>query len=113
MTRARDTLIVAVPASNPREGAWIESFRSEHLLPSGDQHPLPGGDPIPSAALKLDSDESSDPVPVSFSPAWFVERVPTEIRLRERVTPSEAAPMDGATVAEDRRGRTAYRGSRR
>ena len=62
MTRARDTLIVAVPDARPRQGAWIESFDSDHLLPSGDQHPLPDGDPIRIAVLHLDSDESADPV---------------------------------------------------
>ncbi|MYF69080.1 MAG: AAA family ATPase, partial [Proteobacteria bacterium] len=35
MTRARDTIIIAVPESGPRTGAWIEDFDSDHLLPTG------------------------------------------------------------------------------
>ena len=100
MSRARDTLIVAVPPSNPRDGAWIESFNSEHLLPSGDEHPLPDGDPIPSDVLDLDGAEFAEPEPAPFTPAWFVERSPTEVRLRERLAPSAALPNKGATVGE-------------
>ena len=100
MSRARDTLIVAVPPSKPRDGAWIESFNSEHLLPSGDKHPLPDGDSIPSNVVDFGSAEFAEPAPAPFTPAWFVERSPTEVRLRERLAPSEAGPIEGAQVGE-------------
>ena len=98
MTRARDTIIVAVPASRPSEGAWIESFSSDHILPSGDEHPLPEGEPVPSAVVDLSTTEFAVPAPTPFTPTWFLERTPTELRLRERLSPSEAGPVEGATV---------------
>ena len=63
MTRARDTVIVVVPSRRPPSGAWIESFGSEHLLPAGDEHPLPDGEPIPSAFLDLTVADLAVPAP--------------------------------------------------
>ena len=98
MTRARDTIIVAVPPSGPRGGAWVESFTSDHLLPAGDEHPLPEGEPIPSALVDLAGAEFAVPAPTPFTPTWFLERSPTDLRLRERLSPSEAGPAEGAAV---------------
>ena len=98
MTRARDTIIVAVPASRPRGGTWIESFTSDHLLPAGDEHQLPEGEPVPSAVVDLSIAELAVPAPTPFTPTWFLERTPTELRLCERLSPSEAGPAAGATV---------------
>ena len=98
MTRARDTIIVAVPASVPSGDAWIKSFTSDHLLPAGDEHPLPGGEPIPSAVVDLSATDVTVPAPAPFTPTWFLERSPTELRLRERLNPSDAGPAEGAAV---------------
>ena len=100
MTRARDTLIIVLPPSGSRGGAWIGNFNSGHLLPSGDKHPLPDGEPIPSAVVDLATAETEIPAPASFSPAWFPERSPSELRLREQTSPSRASPVEGATVGE-------------
>ena len=100
MTRARDTIIIAVPASEPREGAWIKSFSCTHLFPSGNEHPLPGGEAIPSALVDLAATDLAVPVPTPFKPTWFLKHSPTELRLRERLSPSEAGPSAGAAVGE-------------
>ena len=100
MTRARDTLIIVLPPSGPRAGAWIGNFNSEHLLPTGDKHLLPDGAPIPSAAVDLMIAESETPTPTPFAPTWFAERSPSELRLRERLSPSHADPVEGAAVGE-------------
>ncbi len=98
MTRARDSIIIALPATGPRRGAWIENFGSRHLLPIGDEHPLPDGEPIRSAVVDLAAAESPSPEPTPFAPSWFLERSPTELRLRERLSPSAAAPVEGAAA---------------
>ena len=98
MTRARDTLIIALPPSGPSSGAWIGNFNSRHLLPTGDEHPLPDGEAIPSAVVDLAAAESSTPASAAFAPAWFPERSPSELRLRERLSPSQAGPVEGAAV---------------
>ena len=98
MTRARDTIIIAVPASGPRKGAWIESFSGSHLFPTGNDHPLPGGESIPSALVDLATTDFAVPAPTPFRPTWFLKRSPSVLRVRERLSPSEAGPVEGATV---------------
>ena len=100
MTRARDTVIVAVPPTAPQADAWILSFHCDYLLPAGDTLVIPKGDPVPSTARDLASATLSSPAAAPFAPAWFLERTPTEFPLRERLSPSEAEPVEGATVGE-------------
>lgn len=100
MTRARDTLVVAVPPAAPKAGAWIKSFESEHVLPAGDSLVLPEGDPISSDTRDLATAKLTAPAPDPFTPAWFLERTPTDSPLRERLSPSGADPVEGATVGE-------------
>ena len=100
MTRARDTIIVAVPPSNPRNDAWIRSFASEHMLPTGDVLELPEGEPIPSLARSLAGAEPAESATDPFTPSWFHEREPIESPLRERLSPSDAEPVEGAVVGE-------------
>ena len=100
MSRARDTLIIVLPPSGARSGAWIGNFNSVHLLPTGDEHPLPDTEPIPSAVVDLATAEPETLAPTPFAPTWFPERSPSELRLRERISPSHADPVEGATVGE-------------
>ena len=100
MTRARDTVIVAVPPTRPSGTAWFRSFASDHLLPAGDEHPLPDVEPVPSACVDLSDANLEVPAPRAFNPEWFLERVPTEAPLRERVAPSQAEPVEGAVIGD-------------
>ena len=100
MTRARDTLIIVLPSSGPRAGAWIGNFNSGHLLPTGADHPLPDGEPIPSAVMDVTIADSETPTPTPFAPTWFAKRLPSELRLRERISPSHAEPVEDATIGK-------------
>ena len=100
MTRARDTIIVAVPPSAPRNDAWIRSFESEHLLATGDVLALPEGESVPSGCRALAVAAAAVTATDPFTPAWFHERDPVESPLRERLSPSEAESVEGAAVGE-------------
>ena len=100
MTRARDTIIVAVPPSAPRKDAWIRSFESEHLLATGDVLALPEGESVPSGCRALAVAAAAVTATDPFTPAWFHERDPVESPLRERLSPSEAESVEGAAVGE-------------
>lgn len=100
MTRARDTLITALPSRTPRAGSWIESFNCDRLLAEGSTLALPGGVSIATEFRDLATAEFEVPEPASFAPSWFLQRKPTERRLRERLSPSEASPIEGAASGE-------------
>lgn len=100
LTRARDTIVVAVPPTNPSPGAWIKSFGSDYLLPTGSEHALPDGEPVPSAMVDLTRLDFTDSTASEFAPSWFMARSPSELRLREVVRPSSAPPKEDAFVGK-------------
>ena len=100
MTRARETVIAAVPPKAPGHASWITTFGSDHLLAAGDSLALPEGDPIPADCRDLAGAGHAPPSPAPFTPSWFVERTPADFPLRERVNPSEAKAIEGASVGE-------------
>ena len=61
---------------------------------------LPEGDPIPSAFRELAAAERAAPALPAFAPTWFLERAPTVLPLRERLSPSESEPVGGVAVGE-------------
>ena len=100
MTRARDTLIIALPPPGPPGGAWLRDFDSRHLLATGDEHYLEASEEIPLEAFDQVDGEAATPAPAPFAPVWFSQRSPSELRIRERVSPSQAEPVEGATAGE-------------
>ncbi len=99
MTRARDTLIVALPAKPLKEDAWLNTFASEELLPTGDAMRLPDGDIVTSGYAELSNDGAA-PAPLPYAPRWFPQRARLIAPLREIFNPSRAAAQDGATTTE-------------
>ncbi len=98
-TRARDTLILALPARALKEDAWLTTFASEALLPSGAGMRLPNGDIVTSGYAELPTDGAA-PAKLSYAPRWFPQRTRLIAPLRELFNPSRAAPVGGATIEE-------------
>ncbi len=99
MTRARDALIIPLPAGNVPKDAWINAFHSDYLLPRKDSIKLPDGKQLPCATVKVE-ERSVLPDPVPFAPRWFPSRTPTELPTPETVRPSRAEPIEGTRIAE-------------
>lgn len=97
LTRARDCIVLALPARNPPADAWVHAFAGRYLLPKGDTLALPDGHTIEISA-PAPSDESASPVP--FAPRRLPDRTPLASPLREGVNPSASAPLADASVAE-------------
>ena len=98
MTRARDTLIIALPPSGPSSGAWIGNFNSRHLHPTGDEtpasrrrgHPLGGVGPGCRRIVGAGAGAICTGL-VSRTLAWRASNPRT-------VSPSQADPVEGAAV---------------
>jgi ATP-dependent exoDNAse (exonuclease V) beta subunit len=100
ITRARDLLIVALTDKLAKGGAWLGTFATGDVLPTGNALQLPNGVVVPSHAALIASD-GAPPAPLPYAPAWFVarERVHGAARpLRELLSPSQAEAVVDATV---------------
>ncbi|HET6471146.1 MAG TPA: UvrD-helicase domain-containing protein [Pseudomonadales bacterium] len=111
MTRARDLLIVSLPARDVRADGWLNAFARPEMLPSGDEFQLVTGDVISTGFASL-SQDATEPVVAPYAPRWFEPRTRAPAPLREIVSPSRAVPVDGARVVEtiDLGARVAIRG---
>ncbi len=98
MTRARDLLVIALPERQTR-GAWLDTFRTPILLPDGDEIVLDANTRVPSACL-TPGDRPVTVPPREYRPVWFVEHTPGGAALPESSSPSGAAPVAGAVIAQ-------------
>lgn len=99
LTRARDTVVLAVPSSGSRDGAWIHSFKGDYLLPVGDALRLADGYEIRTAIVPLDE----EPVVAEmepFAPRRLSAGAPLVTVVREGMNPSAAPPLAEAAVGE-------------
>jgi ATP-dependent helicase/nuclease subunit A len=111
MTRARDLLIIALPAREVRGDWWLNAFATPEMLPSGDEFRLVTGDVISTGYAEL-SLGTAIPAAPPYAPRWFDRRPRQPAPPREIVSPSRAPPIVGAKVAEivDLGARVAVRG---
>jgi ATP-dependent helicase/nuclease subunit A len=99
LTRARDTIVLAMPSRNAPADAWLHSFGGDYLLPDGESLALADGDPIATLAVRLEADAAAvEPLP--FAPRRLPERAPRDAPARERISPSAATAIDDAELAE-------------
>ena len=110
-TRARDLLIIALPAREVRGEWWLNAFATPEMLPSGDEFRLVTGDVISTGYADLTLG-TAVPAPPPYAPRWFARRARQPAPPREVVSPSRAPPIAGAKVAEivDLGARIAIRG---
>jgi len=99
LTRARDALVLALPARNAPSGAWIRAFECADLVPAGDVLELASGITIAARAVELEEPDEGA-APAAFSPRRLPERAPLDAPLREAAYPSQMPPIASARVAE-------------
>ena len=98
MTRARDLLVLALPETRIRDGAWLHTIQAPFLLPDSDTLELPGGVTVPTAVERFQNDDEQAP-PAAFAPRRFEERGRQDLP-RTPTRPSDAEPLAAASVAE-------------
>jgi ATP-dependent exoDNAse (exonuclease V) beta subunit len=99
LTRARDCIVLALPARNPPSDAWLHAFAGRYLQPQGETLVLPDGCTL-AMRTPAPSDEAEKAMPVPFAPRRYPTRTPLATPLRESVNPSASLALAGATVAE-------------
>lgn len=110
ITRARDRLVIGIAAKIPRD-AWLGSFVTETLVPTGATLALGNGAEIETAVEMIDIDHATAH-DVEFSPRWFKTREVADA-IPEVVAPSHqpAAPNAYIRKMEELGGRVAIRGA--
>ena len=99
MTRARDILIIALPAKPVKPEAWLNAFATPQLLPSGDAFQLANGDVIGTGFAELANDTALSPQ-LPYAPIWFPQRVRALDILAATLSPSRAIGASNAAIGE-------------
>ncbi len=99
ITRARDLLVMVLPEKNPGPDAWLHAFTTPETLPTGETLELESGVQIATRVVQGDEGAVA-PEPAPFAPRWFEQRERAERVVREALSPSSAAPLDGAVIED-------------
>ena len=97
-TRPRDSLIVTMN-KNATSGEWMDTLGAAWMLPTDDELTLPDGSKIPTNHWDLGIQEE-EVAAVDFQPQWLVTKNAAADQLPRSVSPSSAAPIDGAAAGK-------------
>jgi ATP-dependent exoDNAse (exonuclease V) beta subunit len=99
LTRARDLLVIALPAKKPT-GPWMDTLDAEWMLPGGDTMLLPDKTEIPTAYREFDASESEEASAVeSYKPFWLGARVEASDKIPAILHPSSMDSAPGSEIA--------------
>ncbi len=98
-TRARDLLVIALPQRPVKPDAWLNTFATSQMLPSGDAFQLANGDIIGSGFADLPNDAALSPQ-LPYAPLWFPQRPRIADVLPATLSPSRAEAIAAATIGE-------------
>jgi ATP-dependent exoDNAse (exonuclease V) beta subunit len=99
LTRARDKLIVPLHAKKP-SGEWLETLGAGWMLPDGEVLTLPDGTAVPSACEVIEAPEEWVAAAAVEEARWVLPGMPREDLVSRNLSPSAAAPVEGAKVGE-------------
>jgi ATP-dependent exoDNAse (exonuclease V) beta subunit len=99
LTRARDCIVLALPAGKPGADAWLHAIASRYLLPQGETLDLADGRTI-ATRVAAPGEESVGAARAPFAPRRLPERTPIAAPLRESVNPSAAPALPDASIGE-------------
>lgn len=98
-TRARDHLIIPLPARKP-SGEWLQALAADWMLPAAEQLELPDGTVIPSGFKYLQAPDDWSREAVAYAARWVVPGVAAEALLNRILSPSAAARCEGSVAGD-------------
>lgn len=99
MTRARDHLIIPMPAKKPT-GEWLETLKADWLLPSGGQLKLPDGSVIPTAFKELQAPDGWAREAIAYDAHWVVPGDKADDLVNRNLSPSGAEPCADSVAGD-------------
>lgn len=99
LTRARDCLIVPMPAKKPT-GEWLEILGASWMLPDSDALELPNGQLIPASFQTIEAPEGWVVNTPATHARWVLPGEPREDLVKRTLSPSTAEPVVDAHAGE-------------
>ncbi len=99
ITRARDHLIIPMPARKP-SGEWLKTLQVDWVLPENDQLELPEGTVIPTSCRELSAPEDWAVEARPYEARWVVPGEKNGHLVERNLSPSKADAIDEAAVGE-------------
>ncbi len=99
MTRARDYLIIPMPARKPT-GEWLQTLEADWLLPDSEQLKLTDGSVIPSDFKHIEAPDGWARDVVDYEAHWVIEGAEAEGLLNRNLSPSGAEPFEGGVAGD-------------
>jgi ATP-dependent helicase/nuclease subunit A len=99
ITRARDHLIIPMPAKKPT-GEWLETLEADWVLPEGDELTLPDGTVIPTSLRELSAPDDWAVEARPYDARWVLPGTENPNLVKRNVSPSSADAVDGCSVGE-------------
>jgi ATP-dependent exoDNAse (exonuclease V) beta subunit len=99
MTRARDLLVMPLPADKPT-GQWLQTLAVDWAVPEGNCLELPSGKVVKTLCEVIDAPEDWRIEAPDYEARWVIPGQPREDLLKQSLSPSSAEPLEGASAGE-------------
>ena len=99
LTRARDCLIIPLPAKKP-SGEWLDTLEADWLLPNGNELKLPDGSSIPTAFAEITAPDGWTRPAAPYDARWVQPGEAAVDLVKRNLSPSSAEPVDSLCAGE-------------
>jgi ATP-dependent helicase/nuclease subunit A len=99
LTRARDCLIIPLPARKPT-GEWLNTLEADWLLPEGGELTLPDGTSIPTAFAEITAPDDWVTPAEAYAARWVRPGDNAQNLVNRNLSPSSAEPQKDVSAGE-------------
>ncbi|MEX0709388.1 MAG: UvrD-helicase domain-containing protein [Woeseia sp.] len=99
LTRARDCLVIPLPARKPT-GEWLDTLEADWLLPEGNELKLPDGSSIPTAFSEITAPDGWTRPAEAYEARWVQAGGHKTDLVKRNLSPSSADPLDSLRAGE-------------
>ena len=99
MTRARDLLVMPLPAEKPT-GEWLQTLAVDWAVPDGESLQLPSGNVIKTLCETIDAPEDWTIDRPDYEARWVIPGQPRDDLMKRNLNPSSAQPVEGASAGD-------------
>jgi ATP-dependent exoDNAse (exonuclease V) beta subunit len=99
LTRARDCLVIPLPAKKPT-GEWLDTLEVDWLLPNGNELTLPDGSSIPTTFAEITAPDGWTRPAGAYEARWVEPSDKSPDLVKRNLSPSSAESVDNLHAGE-------------